>query len=440
MTHGRLSRRQWMGLAALGGSAPWLIDFAQPVTAWQSLGTPAPVAPGARDMDDVARRASRLIRAFEAQGYHRTATTVDAQSGDWLAEQIRQIGLTPRLEPFAVERIDLATSELIVSEPADGQSRRIEGIPLFDGEFTDERGVAGRLGPLGSPTEIGLTDTAVNAAGRGALGEARRSGRHKAIVAVTRARRGVGLCPSNADDFRTPFGPPVLQVSNEHEAWLREKAARGSQVRVVAHVARSSTSANNVTAVLGGTDPSLAPFIVMTPRSGWYWCASERGGGLASWLEIMRVLRPLALPRSVLFVASSGHELGHLGIDAFIERRPDIATSAAGWLHLGANIGAAIDPGITLQASHDDLDAALTQALSAVGLEVTQRNPRDRIPSGEAEAVHRRGGRYVSMIGGNGVFHHLDDRGPTVVNPTAIAKCAAAFTTLVHQEARNQAR
>jgi hypothetical protein len=355
---------------------------------------------------------------------------VDAASGQWLAAQVSHFGLMPQREPVALDRVDLGVNELVVDEAA-GQARRVEGIPLFDGTFTDRGGIRGRLGPVGSNADVALTDTAVNAAGNGPLGAARRSGRYRAIVAITRARRGQGLCPSNADAFRTPFGPPVLQVSNEHEAWLREEAARGGEVRVTAHATRSSATADNVTAVLEGTDPTLPPFVVMTPRSGWYRCASERGGGIACWLEIMRALRSLRLPRTLLFVASSGHELGHLGIDAFIERRPGLVMQAAGWLHLGANIGAAIDPSITLQASDDTLDAALTRALTAVGITVTQRAPRDRVPNGEAEAVHRRGGRYVSIIGGNGLFHHVDDRGSRVVDPSAIAKFASAFTAFV---------
>lgn len=416
MTRGLLSRRRWMAVAALGGSSTWLSRV---------------LASQPSDTGVVETRVAQVIREYEAQGYHRTATRVDAASGEWLANQVRQIGLTPRQEPFALDRIDLVTNELSIEGAAPGAERRIDGIPLFDGAFTAERGIRGRLGPVGSSADVALTDTAVNAADRGALGDARRSGQHQAIIAITRARRGHGLCPSNADAFRTPFGPPVLQVSNEHEAWLREEAARGAEVRVTAHVTRSPATADNITATIDGADSKLPPFVVMTPRSGWYWCASERGGGIACWLEIMRALRPLRLPRRVLFVASSGHELGHLGIDAFIERRPGIVTQAAGWLHLGANIGAAVNPGINLQASHDVLDTALTDALTSVGLTVTQRNPRDRVPSGEAEAVHRRGGRYVSMIGGNGLFHHVDDRGPQVADPRAIARCSAAFAAFV---------
>ena len=140
------------------------------------------------------------------------------------------------------------------------------------------------------------------------------------------------------------------------------------------------------------------------------------------------------LPRTIHFVASSGHELGHLGINAFIEARPGLVRATAGWLHLGANIGAAVDASNMLQSSQDDLDAALTRAMSGVSLAVDQRAPRGRVPSGEAEAVHRGGGRYVSVIGGNGLFHNLEDRGPAAIDPMRIARFAGAFTSLVRAE------
>ena len=90
-----------------------------------------------------------------------------------------------------------------------------------------------------------------------------------------------------------------------------------------------------------GKQPALPPVCVMTPRSGWYFNASERGGGLVCWLEALRacaVARPL---RTVRFVASSGHELGHLGLHAYLTRNPTLARDAAAWIHFGANIGAA---------------------------------------------------------------------------------------------------
>src|SRR5262245_61138762 len=100
-----------------------------------------------------------------------------------------------------------------------------------------------------------------------------------------------------------------------------------------------------------------------------------------------------------MFVASSAHELGYYGMEVFVERRPGIAGQVAAWLHLGANVGAATGPGNTLQSADDDLDRAMTAAMTAAGLTVQRRAPRGAVPGGEAGVVQRAGGRYLSIIG-----------------------------------------
>ncbi len=59
----------------------------------------------------------------------------------------------------------------------------------------------------------------------------------------------------------------------------------------------------------------------MTPRSGWWQCASERGGGIAVWVEILAAVAAAKPARTVNFVASTGHELGHYGLTHYLESR-----------------------------------------------------------------------------------------------------------------------
>jgi len=400
------------------------------------------------NQSDLESRAGRVIREYELQGFHRTATEVDRRSGDWLCDQVRRIGVTPVRESFGVNRIDPENGRLIVGD------RRIEGLPLFDGAFTDARGLRGRLGPIDSDAEIGLVEAAPNTAAAGPLGQARRQSRPRALVCVTRGGLP-GLCPSNADFFRMPFGPPVLQVSSEESSFLNEHAQRRTEIDLIASVRRTSATAFNVTATIAGRDPALLPLIVMTPRSGWYSCASERGGGMVCWLELMRTLRQSRHARDVLFVASSGHELGHLGIDAFVDRRAGIVSKSVGWIHLGANIGAATLPGIaaqaseesperrhatpvtgqgpTIQASDEEFEATLSRAMEAMNLGIARRHPRGTVPGGEAEVVHRGGGRYLSVIGSNALFHNPADRGSAVVKLGEIARFTKVFTVVAEK-------
>src|SRR4051794_8616507 len=166
-------------------------------------------------MSAVQQRVGSVIRAYEEQGFHRTGTAVDRASGEWLASEGREIGLEPGLQEFSLSRVNVIDASLVVN------GRKIEGLPLFDGGFTGPVGIEAYLGSLGSDAPIGFAELAPNAADAGALGEARRQNRHQGIVVVTRGARA-GFCPSNADSFLRPFGPPVLQVSSKYASFLAD--------------------------------------------------------------------------------------------------------------------------------------------------------------------------------------------------------------------------
>jgi hypothetical protein len=144
----------------------------------------------------------------------------------------------------------------------------------------------------------------------------------------------------------------------------------------------------------------------------------------------MRAIRHAKPVRDVLFVASSGHELGHLGLESFIARRPGLVPAAKAWIHLGANIGAAQGPGNNLQASDDELESMLVEGMTKAGLPIDRRLPRGAMPLGEAANVHRGSGRFISIIGKNDLFHNPSDRGPDVVDLNVIAHFAQAFGAL----------
>ncbi len=391
----------------------------QTVAVTGALATPGAARPKI-SLNDEQRRAAQLIREYDQQGIHRTGTTVDERSARWLAELVRRCGLTPALEPFTLSRVDPRACYLQIG------GKRIEGLPVFDGGFTEASGVRGRFGPLDSEAEIGLTEFPPGAEYVPAYAKLRRETRHRAIVVITRGSQP-GLSPINAGHFLEPYGPPVLQVSSEEAEWLKGQAEQKAEATFVAHVARTNARAFNVTARIKGANPQFAPLVVMTPRSGWWQCASERGGGLVCWLEMLRALAATKPARDCWFVASSGHELGHLGLEYFLGRQRTLVQAAHVWLHLGANIGAAKEPGHRVQTSSDEFDRLLADALRLESVRVEEIMPRNFIPRGEAGNIQRGGGRYISLLGNNGLFHHRADRWPEAVDVGAVAACAKAF-------------
>jgi hypothetical protein len=77
-------------------------------------------------------------------------------------------------------------------------------------------------------------------------------------------------------------------------------AARGSDARLVVDATRTPAEALNVGAA-ARQGRVLPPLVVMTPRSGWWQCASERGG--ASPCNLGDALLRVRGSRATLFLA-----------------------------------------------------------------------------------------------------------------------------------------
>jgi hypothetical protein len=396
-----LTRRELLGIAGLVLSAP-----------------PARSNPAA-DPRDVEGRAADVIRKYSSEGLHRTATPVDRASADRLLGFVRDAGARPSLESFQLSRVDPVTCFVEI----DGA--RIEGLSMFDGGFTGPEGVSGAIAPIERDGSIGLVQTPPT--GEQPLHRQRVASRHRAIVAVTIGARP-GLCPVNAAWFTSPSGPPVAQIGSEHLAAVQAAATSGRTVRVVAHVKRERATAYNVVAAIDGARRDLPPVCVMTPRSGWHANASERGGGLACWVETIRAVARARPARTVRFVASSGHELGHLGLHDYLDRHDGLAANAFAWVHLGANIGAST--GDTRMTSSDDaLGGAAVRALTPHGLGTIARTPAAQV-AGEAATIKEQNGRFVSFIGQNAWFHNPGDLWPDAVDVATVARFARAIADL----------
>jgi hypothetical protein len=366
-----------------------------------------------------------VIQTYDAQGNHRTGTEVDNASAQWLASEARNLGVKASLEPFTLSRVDPQLCYLRIGD------RRIDGVPLFDAEFTVVEGVHGRLGPLGSDTEIGLAETTpfrlmdpIGTEERNQVAEARQS-RHKAVVLLTRGARP-GLFLINASAFTKPFGPPMLQVSSRESDWLKEQAETRAEATVVAQAKRTASRSFNVTAKVAGSKPTLAPIVVMAPRSGWWQCASEQGSRLACWLEVMRVLAAGSPARNCFFVALSGHELGYVGMDAYLKSRVELIKHARAWIFFGSSIGEPRQPNL-IHASDDPLEQWTVAAMEKEGLAVNGKAPQGSKARGETGAVQQGGGRFVTLACGSDVFHNVVDRWPEAVDVANLARYARAF-------------
>jgi len=367
--------------------------------------------------DDVpGARAADLVRAYDAQGVHRTGLAADSESADWLAGLAKSLGAEVFVETFVIDRVEPVRCHV------DIEGTRIPAVPVFDAPFTGADGLSGVLASA-EDGEIGLVELSPRAVYYASYAELRRRPGRRAEIIVTRGNRE-GLALLNAESFRAPYGVPCVQVASQARDVLVAAAERGARVSVVAEVRRVPSTVRNVVATVKGSRAGAPALAVMTPRSGWWHCASERGGGIVCWLEALRALRDQPPAGNVTMVATTGHELGHIGLDDFLERRPALILGAT-WLHFGANIGAAGSK-LTLQSPQDDLRALAGAELAQAGHPADGVSPKTQVPFGESRAIHHAGGRYLTLIGSNDLFHLPQDRWPAAVDVGAVARLSTA--------------
>ena len=356
-------------------------------------------------------RIANVIAAYSAQGIHRTGTDIDTASAHWLANEVETIGLTPALFSFEFDRFVYESGTIEVGNAV------IEGIPCYDCPPQSST-ITGQLGtPDGGGDIVVVTNQA-----RENLNELRNNSSCKALVLVTPAHMSAnGIALLNAEQFTNPMGIPVLQASNEQGALLQQLSSEDNEATLSISASTEAATGINVGTTIVGRQPELAPLVVMTPRSSWWRSASERGGGIAGWLEIMRLLHARGSDRDVIFTANTGHELGHTGYDYFVAEHPDLESAAHAWLHLGANF-AAKDGKVRLQYSDDEIQILAQTAATLAGVR-DYDEVLGRRPGGEAKAVYDAGGRYLSIIGDNPLFHHPTDIWPEAVDLDKAVRC-----------------
>lgn len=367
-------------------------------------------------------RAAGWLQAWDRQGTHRTGTEGDQAGAEWLADEVHACGFEPQIEEFALDRLDtLAAFAEIGGE-------RIDGVPLFDAPPTGSDGIVGGVGEAGSDAAIGVVELGPRDVYSGAADRVRRSGAHHALIVLCRGD-GPGLALLNAEGFRHPYGPPALHLASEARERVQAAASRGESGRLVSHSRRVPAMARNIVVTIPGRDRDRPPLVVMTPRSSWWQSTAERGGGLVCWLEALRMLAVEAPAGDVVFTANSGHELNHLGLDDFVARRPGWGTTAT-WVHFGANLGAAGGT-LSVMSADDEFRRLASAALERAGHSADAIAPKAAVPSGETRDIHRAGGRYVTLVGSNPLFHLPQDRWPHAVDLDAVTNIVAAATAIV---------
>ena len=365
---------------------------------------------------------------------HRTGTKGDEQTAFWLADEIKKCDLQPQLDSFSFTKRTPGKCEVT------NGTFKAKGLPMFDGGSTSSKGITEVSGSLNEKNVIAVTKYSSSTMDEASLrlNEARKEDNHLAIIAIADvAPNAPGLAVLNAESYRKPFGPPVLQVATKEQDWLL-KLNKNEELTVSVQLTDEKSEALNIQTKIEGKDKSLNPLVIMTPKSGWWTCTSERGGGIAIWLNAMRYFAQNKPNRNVIFTANTGHELSHIGLDHFLENNPSLVKEAHAWVHLGANF-AAKKGNVLWQASNKDYMNIGIEELASKGLDEVQAWPISSRPLGEARNIYDGGGQYISLLGSNSLFHHPEDRWPEAIDMAKLEKLNSFMLKMITDMANSNA-
>jgi hypothetical protein len=356
-----------------------------------------------------SERIQPLATAWEQFGDHRTGTPAERQSALWLEKLLLIHGVPASTQVYSLQRMSDPRAHIEVNGVV------IDGFPLSDGGTTGGVDWDGKLVQVGEEGDFALIEVSPNAEYEPEFVKLRESGRYRAIVAITKGKTP-GLALVNAARHTRPAKVPVLQCPSTAAETLALSARQGALVKLQVNFTRVPSEGTNVVATIAGSSGALPPLVIATPRSGWWRSTGERFGGIYCWLQALKACAVARPDRTVIGVASSGHELGHLGMEDFERRNAGLAKSAFCWLHLGANIGARGSQ-IGIQSSSADWMSLLDAALSASSVPLRFKLGPGKKPFGEARNVFDAQGSYLSLLASAGdFFHQSTDRGPDAID------------------------
>lgn len=377
----------------------------------------------------------------------------DTACGHWLADELSRAGFAVEKPPIEVPWFEAARCEIMV----DATRAVIEPQPVV--VPTPAGGVAGPLvrvdphgqadAPLSGAVALidlpyGRWSSALAKPVRAPV-EAAFAGGARAAVIVTNGPTG-RIIALNADGRAPMFAGPVGLLAPADAAPFLAAAMRHEPATVMLTGRGGRRPAFNV---IGRLDRGKGRWVVVsTPRSGWYACAGERGGGIAAWLDLARRAPAMLPDHDLAFLCNSGHEYENLGAEEALKAAAPKPAETHFWLHLGANLAArdwheglfglsplaGTDSQRYLVVSPPLLPTARRLFAGLAGLESPYSS--DALSAGELSAIIAAGYASVAGVFGLHRFHHVEGDDARCVDAARVAATTAAFATLLAEAAR----
>ncbi len=279
---------------------------------------------GAFPMSGAALHAD--VKKYWEFGGHRTGTSADEKTTDWLLAELETAGFETTRQTFRLRQFFSEACQIT----QEGRKVAIEALWPVAGEadvsaVIGETGIAVARLPAESGGAMSKTNPGLEiihrAVGAGA----------KAVVLVTEGPTGEIIQQNDESDTRRWPVPVTLLAPKDAAALTAGKPAR---LQIRGKIVEQAIASN----AQGSLQRGKNLIVVSTPKSGWFRCAGERGPGIALWLGMARSLAKQQGGPSFLFTANSGHELHGIGMKEFLKTGAPKPAEVACWLHFGAGI------------------------------------------------------------------------------------------------------
>lgn len=267
----------------------------------------------------------------------------------------------------------------------------------------------------------------------------------RACVIITNGPSGK-IIALNTDGRDPLYEAPIALLAPKDAAPFLAAAHTASSGRLTLTGVKGRRPAFNL---MGRLDRGAGRWLaVSTPRSGWFTCAGERGGGVAAFLHMARWATRHAPGHDLLFVCNSGHEYQYLGAEELLRDHAPPPEQTDFWLHLGANLAArdwhdsvgglqplpGTDSQRYLVVSPSLLPAARASFSGLAGLSAPYSS--DELSAGELSNVLAAGYRNVAGVFGVHRYHHVREDDARCVSPDAVAETSFAFQRLLQEALR----
>ena len=223
----------------------------------------------------------------------------------------------------------------------------------------------------------------------------------------------------NVDQKTKPWPVPVILVAPKDRSLLDLAQQSGRPVSVSVQGAwRRDVPGRNV---VGRLDRGKGRWLaISTPVTSWFTSSCERGPGIAGFLAMARLAATRWPDVDLVFVATSGHEIGHGGMEHFLHDgapRPD-ATLA--WAHFGASLACfewRRDGARWITDRQVDTRQRLVLSSQAMEASVARRfkdvvaTPLTGLARRHRRAARRAGGRLSALLRHGGLAHLLPHPG-----------------------------